>query len=134
MSNNDSAILLEEVSPNGNVLAAAESAYGVVYFYLRGEPDSDFAIKSCWVRNLRAAPDELDMVAMKEGQPPLLRPAGAPSVAMPDFRGDPVNILWMLPITGAERDLAMSQGSEALAKRLASAGHGWIHRDRRSLM
>jgi hypothetical protein len=61
----------------------------------------------------------------------LLRdPPGAPAVAFPPYRGDPVQLLWMVPITKAERELAMKDGSENLARRLREAGHGWIHRYR----
>jgi hypothetical protein len=61
----------------------------------------------------------------------LLRHAiGAPEVAFPAFRGDPVTLLWLVPITGDERGLADRAGSEELARRLARKGHGFVHRDR----
>lgn len=61
----------------------------------------------------------------------LLRHAiGAPEVAFPPFRNDPVTLLWMVPITADERGLAERAGSEELARRLARKGHGFVHRDR----
>jgi hypothetical protein len=54
-------------------------------------------------------------------------PPQAPDLALPAFRGDPVTLLWLLPITEAERRLAVDNGSDALLKRLAKAGHGWVH-------
>lgn len=61
----------------------------------------------------------------------LLRHAiGAPEVAFPPFRGDPVTPLWLVPITGDERGLAERDGSDVLARRLARSGHGFVHKDR----
>ncbi len=61
----------------------------------------------------------------------LLRHAiGAPEVAFPPFRGDPVTLLWLVPITADERGLAERGGGEDLARRLARKGHGFVHRDR----
>ncbi len=61
----------------------------------------------------------------------LLRHAiGAPEVAFPRLRGDPVTLLWLVPITGDERGLAERSGAEELARRLARKGHGFVHRDR----
>lgn len=58
----------------------------------------------------------------------LARPAGAPALALPAYRGDPVTLLWAVPITAAERELAMAEGSAALAPRLAAEGRGWMVR------
>ncbi len=61
----------------------------------------------------------------------LLRHAiGAPEVAFPPFRGDPVTLLWLVPVTGDERGLADRGEREELARRLARRGHGFVHRDR----
>jgi hypothetical protein len=54
-------------------------------------------------------------------------PPGAPHVALPDFRGDPVRLLWGVPITAEERALAQREGSGALAARLDAAGRGWMY-------
>lgn len=64
-------------------------------------------------------------------------PTGAPTVKLPRFRGDPVNLLWFVPITDREREFAIDNppnGGEKLAKRLGSAGHGWICSNRKSVV
>jgi len=55
-------------------------------------------------------------------------PPEAPPLNLPDYRGDPVTVLWMVPVTAAERELAMREGSESLARRLAGEGRGWMYR------
>jgi len=60
-------------------------------------------------------------------------PAGAPTLSVPDYRGDLTNLLWVVPITEAERALAMASGSEVLRHRLGADGPYWIHRRRGSL-
>jgi hypothetical protein len=55
------------------------------------------------------------------------RPLGAPSVELPSLRGDPVGLLWAVPITEPEREFAMAHDSSALLERLAAAGFGWMH-------
>jgi len=54
-------------------------------------------------------------------------PMGVPRVTLPTYRGDTVNLLWMAPITKAERKFAMDEGGEALAERLSRVGHGGMH-------
>jgi hypothetical protein len=46
----------------------------------------------------------------------------APKLSLPDFRGDPVTVLWITPITSNERELAQKKGSAELLKRLIAAG------------
>ena len=72
MSDADEAILIEDVSPNGNVMAIADASGGVVHFYLRGREDTDFGIRSVWVRNLGPAPETLDAKGMRAGEPPMM--------------------------------------------------------------
>ena len=43
---------------------------------------------------------------------------------LPTMRGDPVNILWCVPITAAERAFAEEHSSAELWARLQAAGHG----------
>ncbi len=87
-------VLLETVSPNGGVLAVVEQDADTCYFYLKGD-DPDFGIKSCWVRNLRTAPEQIDVARMREGIPPMLprgvcrHPAGAPPLS-----GEKLKIVW----------------------------------------
>jgi len=57
-------------------------------------------------------------------------PPGAPSISIPEFDGDPVNLYWLIPISEAERKLAMDSGSEVLLERLRRDGVTWVHRDR----
>jgi hypothetical protein len=64
-------------------------------------------------------------------------PAGAPAVKLPTFRGDPVKLLWLVPITEAERKYAMDNpkdGGQKLAKVLSSSGIGWVCSNRRSVV
>jgi len=88
-------VLLEKVSPNGNVTAVVEQGEGTCYFYLKGQPDDEFGVKSCWVRNLRTAPETLDVAAMRDGTPPLLpraccrHPKGAASL-----REEDLELIW----------------------------------------
>lgn len=43
-------------------------------------------------------------------------------IRLPDFRGDPINLLWTVPITASQREIAMKQSSAALKKELKSQG------------
>ncbi|HET7229418.1 MAG TPA: suppressor of fused domain protein [Longimicrobium sp.] len=58
----------------------------------------------------------------------LARPADAPAPCLPAYAGDPVTVLWMIPITAPEREMATRDGSGALARRLAGEGRGWMYR------
>jgi hypothetical protein len=44
--------------------------------------------------------------------------SGAPRVALEKFLGDPVNVLWFVPISEQVRQVAIDQGSQHLASRL----------------
>jgi hypothetical protein len=44
--------------------------------------------------------------------------AGASQIALERFLGDPVNVLWFVPISEEERRVAINQGSERLKSRL----------------
>ncbi len=57
-------------------------------------------------------------------------PVDTPRIALPAFRGDAVNLLWVVPITDGERKLAEESGSAALVAKLRGAGVGWVHRSR----
>jgi hypothetical protein len=59
---------------------------------------------------------------------------GTPQFKLPEFRGDPINVLWMLPITAAERALAMQENSTALLKKLKRAGVCYVARKRKSVV
>jgi hypothetical protein len=63
----------------------------------------------------------------------LVDPPGAPKIAMPAYRGDPVNLLWMTPITAAEWNVAQQQNSGEVLKQLTAQGPIWPHRERTSM-
>jgi hypothetical protein len=88
-------VLLEDVSPNGNIQAIVEQDDRVVYFYLVPAQDTGLDMKSCWVRNLQPGPDELDAASMQAGIAPLLpkrscrHPVGAPPC-----QADTLRVIW----------------------------------------
>lgn len=95
-------VLFEEVSPLGNVQAVVEADEGACYFYLFGAPESDFGMRSVWVRNLAAAPATLDVASMKAGLPPL-NPAvhcRDPRAGRPPERGE-LRVCWLPEGNGA---------------------------------
>lgn len=104
--------LLEDVSPNGNVVARVEQDERCAYLYLAGEADGPFGLRSCWVRNLAQAPEKLDADAMKGGEAPMLpapacaHPGGAKPLAADDLR-----IVWFEEGDAA----ALYEGEEVLA-------------------
>ncbi|MCI0361030.1 MAG: suppressor of fused domain protein [Planctomycetaceae bacterium] len=56
-----------------------------------------------------------------------------PQLNFPDFRGDRTNILWLLPISQRERDLAVKAGTDELERQLAAAGTTVVIRARKEL-
>lgn len=58
---------------------------------------------------------------------------GIPPIKLPPFRGDPINILWVVPITNAERTLAMKTDSTTLMKKMKQANAGFVHCKRHSV-
>lgn len=87
-----SEIIIESVSPNGNIEAVVEQDRNVAFFYLRGAPDTEFGVRACWVRNLGPAPEALDQAGMAAGNPPMLprnqcsHPRGAPALSQSGLR------------------------------------------------
>jgi hypothetical protein len=65
-------VLIEEQSPSCPITAIVEQDNRVAYFYLWGPENSNFGVKSCWIRNLNQAPNELEEKLMKKGIPPML--------------------------------------------------------------
>ncbi len=61
------------------------------------------------------------------------QPRGAPTIPFPDYEGDPVQVLWLIPIGEAERELARKHGSRALLDRLQQLGDIWAHGERADL-
>jgi len=88
-------ILFTELSPNGNIEAVVEQDDRVAYFYLNGSSESDFRVRSCWIRNLRPAPEEFDQKTMQEGIAPLLprKFCKHPTGARP-LDGKNLNVVW----------------------------------------
>jgi hypothetical protein len=88
-------ILIVETSPNGNIEAFVEQDDRVAYFYLRGSEDIEFGVRSCWVRNLKPAPDHLDVHGMREGTAPMLpREYCQQTSGGPALNEDNLRIVW----------------------------------------
>ena len=94
--------LLEEVNPNGNIQAVVESDDDVCYFYLSAAPDTQFGVKSVWVRNHTRAPETLEVERMRSGSPSrnparhCRDTAGRPAPAADDLR-----VVWLPEGNGA---------------------------------
>lgn len=65
-------VVFQEISPHGNLEAVVEQDDRVAHFYLRSPDFEDFGIKICWIRNLAAAPERLDVEGMRKGIAPML--------------------------------------------------------------
>lgn len=88
--------LIGSVSPNGNVEAVVEQYDDCCYFYLHSAPDTVLPLRSCWVRNLRPAPETLDVAKMRAGNASML-PAHScahPEGAVP-LRSEDLEIVWL---------------------------------------
>ncbi|KRT16051.1 hypothetical protein ASU31_11155 [Pedobacter ginsenosidimutans] len=89
-------VLAEFRSPSCPITAIVEQDERVAYFYLWGDKDTDFGIKSCWIRNLAAAPANLETNLIKKGIPPMLTssfcrfPAG-----QPPLKSEDLEIVWL---------------------------------------
>ena len=87
-----------------------------------------------WLGNGHTVPCDA-LPANRQGPPftavmLLTHPVGAPEVELPSYRGDRVNLLWMVPITERELSFAIEHGSPALVSKLVDAGAGWCSRSR----
>ncbi|MBS2026839.1 MAG: suppressor of fused domain protein [Deltaproteobacteria bacterium] len=60
----------------------------------------------------------------------LIAPPGGPKIALPDVDGEPVKLLWLVPITTNERAFARKNGSAALVERMKAAGVTWMFKPR----
>jgi hypothetical protein len=58
--------------------------------------------------------------------PNRLEGPNAPDMAGFSFGGDPVQWLWLVPITEAERQFGKEEGPDALIERLAGEGRSWV--------
>jgi hypothetical protein len=55
-----------------------------------------------------------------------------PRISLPTYQGDPITLLWMIPISQKEQSFAESSGSTALLAKLTAAGIGdtnWLSRE-----
>src|SRR5690606_37841067 len=89
-------ILKEEVGPNGNIRALVEDDGRSVHLYLEGtSEDHPFGVRSCWVRNLRAAPTLIEAERMQAGLAPMLpaRNCVDPEAGRP-LRAEDLEFLW----------------------------------------
>ncbi len=89
-------VVLASISPNGNVEACVEQDERVAHFYLSGAPGTQFGVRSCWVRNLKPAPDTLDMASMRAGIAPMMpaQHCAHPDGASPLSESD-LEIVWL---------------------------------------
>lgn len=59
-------------------------------------------------------------------------PPGAPEITHSVFMGDPINLLWLIPITAEERTYAQAHSSTALFEILYRAGVTWAYERRKN--
>lgn len=104
--------LLEESSPLCPITAIVEQDDRVVYLYLWGPENSAFGTKSCWVRNLRAAPEQTNTQETKKGIPPMLEKAYCqhPNGQLPLNKED-LHLIWLEEGDG----VVLMEKSEVLA-------------------
>lgn len=105
-------VLLEEVGPNGNIQAVVESDDDVCFFYLFGAEETDFEMKSVWVRNHTPAPDAPDVARMRAGTPPRNHAAHCRHPkGQPRPKGKRLRVVWLPEGNGA----ALYEEDEILA-------------------
>lgn len=51
----------------------------------------------------------------------------SPKINLPVVQKESVELLWMIPITDQERQIAIEHGSNKLVEYLESSGRGWVH-------
>jgi hypothetical protein len=88
-------VLLEDGSPNGNISAIVEQDERVAYFYLWPAKETGLEMRSCWIRNLAAGPNDLDAAAMRDGRPPMM-PLGycAHQAGAPPLKPELLRVVW----------------------------------------
>lgn len=64
-------VLLTVRSHSCPITAFVEQDNRTAYFYLQGDHE-DFGVKSCWIRNLAEAPQEIEEKLMEQGVAPML--------------------------------------------------------------
>ena len=116
--------ILEDVNALDNVQAIVECDGRTCYFYLNGADDTDFGTRSVWVRNLVAAPEELEVAAMRRGDPPLnpRRHCRSAAGSKPPREGD-LRVVWLPEGNGA----ALLESNEIIAAIPPWSGDGGFH-------
>jgi len=103
-------------------LSVGESTIKEVAAYISGQSGLPWS-QNTWIGHGHTLPSDvferhsagrMPFVIFSNQHPVLITPA------LPAFRDDPVSILWMIPISGQEREFAIQNGSSALFKRLFS--------------
>lgn len=113
-------VLLEEQSPLCPITAIVEQDNRVVYLYLWGPESSHFGTKSCWVRNLKEAPEKTNTREVKKGIPPMLErefckyPEGQPA-----FNKEDLHLVWLEEGDG----VVLMEKTEVLAIIPSWSGH-----------
>jgi hypothetical protein len=114
-------LLLEDENAEGTIAAFVDQDDRVAHFFLSSIAPGGFGKKSCWVRNLVAAPEALDVAGMREGLPPL-QPRGDCSHpdGAPPLDASRLTIVWLEEGTSA----ALLEDDEVIALIPSWAGDG----------
>lgn len=117
-------IILEQASPDGNILAVVEQSETCCHFYLAGTKGSPFGAKSCWVRNFSPAPEQLETAKMQNGEAPMLpRPFCKHPGGAPRFQQGDLSIIWAEECDAA----ALTQNGEILSIIPGWSGYKGFH-------
>lgn len=114
-------VLLQEESPLCPITVIVEQDNRVVHLYLWGPENSPFGTKSCWVRNLKAAPEKTNSREVSRGIAPMLEkaycrfPEGQPALKKEDL-----SLIWLEEGDG----VALMEKSDILAIIPCWSGHG----------
>ncbi|WP_316844387.1 suppressor of fused domain protein [Pedobacter psychrodurus] len=116
-----SEVLLEFRSPGCPITAIVEQDERVAYFYLWGDKDTSFGVKSCWIRNLTTAPVNIETDLIKKGIPPMLSSSFCkyPQGQTP-LNSEDLEIVWLEEGDGA----ALLEKGEIIAIIPAWSGNG----------
>lgn len=114
-------VILEEESPLCPITAIVEQDNRVAYLYLWGPENSHFGTKSCWIRNLTAAPEKTNTKQVKKGMAPMLEKAYSrfPDGQTP-LKSQDLSLIWLEEGDG----VALLEKDEVLAIIPAWSGAG----------
>ena len=120
----ESAVILDDLSPHASMEALVEQDAGVAHFYLRPLADQEAGIRSCWVRNLVKAPRRLEVELMGQGVPPLMpRAECAHPRGTKPLDPETLEVVWLEAGDGA----ALLDSGEVLAYIPPWSGQGGFH-------